>query len=142
MLFRLVKSSYSLAVFLCFFSSLLSSVGSMELISTRLSAAFVSNTPAGEREKEREMEGPIFPSRRVSHSSLEGGFSCSPLSFFGQEQREYVGTMHQVRSGWFGWKMLRRRVAFNPQNQFASRKLHRTKLKHTLRALALDTREK
>lgn len=41
----------------------------------------------------RQMEGPIFPSRRVSHSSLEGGFLCSPLSFFfGQEQREYVGT--------------------------------------------------
>lgn len=102
MLFRLVKSSYSLAVFLCFFSSLLSSVGSMELISTRLSAAFVSNTPAGEREKEREMEGPIFPSRRVSHSSLEGGFSCSPLSFFGQEQREYVGT-NASGSVWLVW---------------------------------------
>lgn len=54
----------------------------MELISLRLSAAFVSNVQAGEREK-REMEGPIFPSRRVSHSSLEGGFSCSPLSVFG-----------------------------------------------------------
>lgn len=102
MLFRLVKSSYSLAVFLCFFSSLLSSVGSMELISTCLSAAFVSNTPAGEREKEREMEGPIFPSRRVSHSSLEGGFSCSPLSFFGQEQREYVGT-NASGSVWLVW---------------------------------------
>lgn len=62
----------------------------MELISTRLSAAFVSNTQAGQRVKEREIEGPIFPSRRVSHS-LEGGFSCSPLSVFGQEQREYVG---------------------------------------------------
>lgn len=45
-----------------------------------------------ERGKKREMEGPIFPSRRVSHSSLEGGFSCSPLLVFGQEQREYVGT--------------------------------------------------
>lgn len=34
------------------------------------------------RGRKREMEGPIFPSRRVSHSSLEGGFSCSPLTVF------------------------------------------------------------
>lgn len=98
-LFRLVKSSYGSSVS---FSSLLSSVGSMELISTRLSAAFVSNTQAGEWERESAMEGPIFPSRRVSHSSLEGGSLRSPLSFFGQEQREYVGT-NASGSVWLVW---------------------------------------
>lgn len=94
----------------------------MELISTRLSAAFVSNAQAGEREKERDgrpyfsfKEGfTLLPRRRL--------FVLTPYGFLDKNRENMWAQMHQVRSGWFGWRMLWRRVAFNPQNQFPSRK--------------------
>lgn len=68
---------------------------------------------------------------------LQGGFHTPPSKeafrahpfWFLDENRENMwAQMHQVRSGWVSWRMLRRRVAFNPRNQFTSRKLlHRTK---------------
>lgn len=92
---------------LFFFSSLLSSAGSMELISSRLSAAFVSNTQAG-RAGTGERDGrPYF--------SFKEGFTLlpprrlflllTPFHFFfspGREQREYVGT-NASGSVWLVW---------------------------------------
>lgn len=74
----------------------------MELISTRLSAAFVSNVQAGEREKGSDRrpyfsfkEGfTLLPQRRL--------FVLTPFWFFGQEQREYVGT-NAPGSVWQVW---------------------------------------
>lgn len=87
--------------------------------------------------------GPISPSRTFAHSSLEGGFPrFTPLSFWTRTKRICGHKRTGFQSGWFGWRMLRRRVAFNPQNQFASSKPHCAKWKHTLRGLAPDTGEK
>ncbi len=87
LLFCLVKSSYSFSVFLCSFSYLLSSGGSVELISARLSAAFVSNAQAGKREKESDgrpyfsfKEGfTLLPRRRL--------FVLTPFGFWTRTER-------------------------------------------------------
>lgn len=55
-------------------------------------------------------------------------FRAHPFRFLDENRENMWAQMHQVWSGWVSWRMLRRRVAFNPQNQFTSRKLlHRTK---------------
>lgn len=84
--FRLVKSSYGSSALSCSLSSLLSSGGSMELISTRLSAAFVSNIQAG-RGKKRDgrpyfsfKEGfTLLPRRRL--------FVLTPFGFWTRTER-------------------------------------------------------
>lgn len=53
------------------------------------------------RAKKRAMEGPISPSRRVSHSSLEGGFLCSPFFLFLDKNRENMWA--KTASGFVWW---------------------------------------
>lgn len=79
----LVKSSYSFCLsLLFFFPTFILWLHGIDFYPA-VCCLCEQRTSWGERK--REMEGPIFPSRRVSHSSLEGGFSCSPLTVFGQE---------------------------------------------------------
>lgn len=74
--------------------------------------------------------------RWKAHFFLQGGFHTPPLKeafrahplrFLDENRGNMWARMHQARSGWVSWRMLRRRVAFNPKNQFTSRRTHRTK---------------
>lgn len=140
--FRLVQSSYSFSVFPYSFSSLLSSAGSMELIPSHLSAAFVSNTQAGTKEKEEDGKALFFLQGGLHTPPSEDALRTSPLWVFWTRTKTICGhKCNGFQSGWFGWRMLRRRGAFSPQNQFASSKPHHAKWIHTLRGLASDMKK-
>lgn len=78
------------------FSSLLSSAGSMELILSRLSAVFVSNTQAGEKEEEEDGKAllsfkevcTLFPRRRLC--------SLHPFEFLDQNKENMWAQMHRA----------------------------------------------
>lgn len=78
------------------FSSLLSSAGSMELIPSRLSAAFVSNTQAGKKEKEEDGKAllsfkevcTLLPRRRLS--------ALQPFEFLDQNKENMWAQMHRA----------------------------------------------
>lgn len=84
------------------FSSWLSSAGSMELIPSRLSAAFVSNTQAGEKEEEQDGKALLFfkevctllPRRRLS--------GLHPFEFLDQNKENMWAQMHWA-SVWLVW---------------------------------------
>lgn len=137
-----VKSSYSFSVFPCTFSSLLSSAGSMELIPSHLSAAFVSNPQAGTKGEEEDGKALFFLQGGLRTPPSKEAFRVSPLRVFWTRTKTICGhKCSGFQSGWLGWRMPRRRVAFNPRNQFASGKPHHAKWKHTLRGLASDTKK-
>lgn len=111
----------------------------MELIPSHLSAAFVSNTQAVEREKEEDGKALFFLQEGLQTTSPKNAFCIHPFEFWEQNKDNmWAHTLGFSLAG-LVW---RRRVAFNPQNQFASSKPHRIKCKHTLRGLAPDTGEK
>lgn len=140
--FHPAKSSYSFSVLPCTFSSLLSSAGSMELIPSHLSAAFVSNTQAGTKRDEEDGKALFFLQGGLRTPPSKEAFRASPLWVFWTRTKTTCGhKCSGFQSGRFGWRMPRRRVAFNPQNQFASGKPHHAKWKHTLRGLASDTKK-
>lgn len=78
------------------FSSLLSSAGSMELIPSRLSAAFVSNTQAGKKEEEEDGKAllsfkevcTLLPRRRLS--------ALQPFEFLDQNKENMWAQMHRA----------------------------------------------
>lgn len=75
----------------------------------------------GERKRER-WKALFFLQGWFHTPPSKEAFRAHPFRFLDKNRENMWAQIHQVQSSGVSWRMLRRWVAFNPQNQFTSRK--------------------